>query len=223
MKTSNKLLIGTGICIILGIFSYAFVLRGAYQKALANPLSRTVKVDFKGMKYLNLEYSSNIAFEYGKKYEIEVNRDQKDSLRFDYQGDTLNLDATKMYMYDITIFCPQLPILKLNSRRDMNDVEDMEHNLFIGKSFQSGSFEAIFLKNVSVNFDKCSFDKIEIKSQGKTGITLNESNIKQLNLNLPKKSSLYLTYSNIQSRNIVLGDSCSVNISGKQSQIDFLK
>ena len=39
MKTSNKLVIVSGICIILGIFSYAFVMRGAYQKALANPLA----------------------------------------------------------------------------------------------------------------------------------------------------------------------------------------
>jgi hypothetical protein len=221
MKTSNKLLIGTGICIILGIFSYAFVLRGAYQKALANPLSRTVKVDFKGMKYLNLEYSSVVNFEYGKKYEIEIDREWKDSLQFDYQGDSLNFNANQFG--NITIFCPQLPILKLNSRGEFYDREDNEHNLFIDKSFQSGSFEAIFLKNVSVNFDKCSFVKIEIKSQGKTGITLNESNIKQLNLNLPKKSYLNLSYSNIQSKNIVLGDSCSVNISGKQSQLDFLK
>jgi hypothetical protein len=221
MKTSNKLLIGTGICIILGIFSYAFVLRGAYQKALANPLSRTVKVDFKGTKYLNLEYSSVVSFEYGKKYEIEIDRDWKDSLRFDYQGDSLNFNANEFG--NITIFCPQLPILKLNSRGDMYDIEDGDHNLLIGKSFQSGNFEATFLKNVTAKFNQCSLDKIEIKSQGETGITLNESNIKQLNLNLPKKSSLYLTYSNIQSRNIILGDSCSVNISGKQSQVDFLK
>lgn len=220
MKTSNKLLIGTGICIILGIFSYAFILRGAYQKALANPLSRTVKVDFKGTKYLNIEYASDITFEYSKKYEIEINRNEKDSLRLDYQGDTLNLDATKMY--GITIFCPELPILKLNSKGDMRDIRDNEYSLIIGKSFQSGNFEATFLKNVSAKFENCNLEKVDIKSQGETMISVDKSDIKQLNLNLPKNSLLYLSYSNIQSKNIILGDSCLVNISGKQSQLDFL-
>ena len=73
MKTSNKLLVGTVICIILGIFSYAFVMRGAYQKALANPLANELRIDLKAMKYLNLSYGSYVTFKRGDKYEATLN------------------------------------------------------------------------------------------------------------------------------------------------------
>ena len=92
MKTSNKLVIVTGICIILGIFSYAFVMRGAYQKALANPLANELRIELKVMKYLNLDYDSNVNFKKGSKFEIVLNKTDKDSLRIGYQGDTINLN-----------------------------------------------------------------------------------------------------------------------------------
>jgi hypothetical protein len=213
MKTSNKLLIGTAICIVLGIFSYAFVMRGAYQKALANPLSNELRIGLKTMKYLNLTYDSYVTFKRGDKYEIVLNKTDKDSLRIDYQGDILNLKIGDIM--NATIYCPQLPIMSITKKG--------KHGAFVGvdSTFQTGDFIVTSLKNSNVEFRKCRFDKVDIQSKEKTEILINGGEVKSLNLTLPKNSILGIVYANILSKNITLGDSCNVNITGNQSA--FLK
>ena len=217
MKTSNKLVVGTGICIVLGIFSYAFVMRGAYQKALANPLANELRIDLKAMKYLNLNYGSTITFKRGNKYEIVMNKNEKDSLRFDYQGDTLNLGVGGIKSF--TIYLPELPIMTFAKNGDMSNKDAGE--IVVDSSFQSGDFVVTSLKNTNVEFKKCHFDKVDIQSKQKAEISMGKCDIKLFNLSLPKNSALNLNYSNIVSKNIVLGDSCEVNIIGNQSA--FLK
>ena len=217
MKTSNKLVVATGICIILGIFSYAFVMRGAYQKALANPLANELRIDLKAVKYMNLDYTSYVTFKFGKKYEIVINKTDKDSLRIDYQGDMLNLKVGDIN--NVVIYCPQLPSMnfsKIDIKNYRNDTP-----ISIDSSFQSGNFLITSLKNSNVELMKCRFDKVDIQSKNKAEISIEESEIKLLNLSLPKKSTLSLSYSNILSKNIILGDSCSVIMTGNQAT--FLK
>ena len=93
--------------------------------------------------------------------------------------------------------------------------------IYIDGTFQSGDFVATSLINTNVEFIKCRFDKVDIQSKEKVEISLVGSDIKLLNLMLPKNSTLNLNYSNILSKNIVLGDSCSVTITGNKST--FLK
>ena len=213
MKTSNKLLIGTGICIVLGIFSYAFVMRGAYQKALANPLANELRIDFKVMKYLNLSYASYVTFKYGSKYEIVMNKNDRDSLRIDYQGDTLNVKVGDIS--NVTIYSPKLPIMSFIKKDKLNYRDDTP--IYVDSAFQTGNFVVISLKNTNVEFRKCRFDKVDIQSKEKAEISMEESEIKFLNLILPKNSTLNINYSNILTKNIVLGDSCNVTVTGNQS------
>ena len=213
MKTSNKLLIGTGICIVLGIFSYAFVMRGAYQKALANPLANELRIDFKVMKYLNLSYASYVTFKYGSKYEIVMNKNDRDSLRIDYQGDTLNVKVGDIS--NVTIYSPKLPIMSFIKKDKLNYRDDTP--IYVDSAFQTGNFVVISLKNTNVEFRKCRFDKVDIQSKEKAKISMEESEIKFLNLMLPKNSTLNINYSNILTKNIVLGDSCNVTVTGNQS------
>ena len=213
MKTSNKLLIGTGICIVLGIFSYAFVMRGAYQKALANPLANELRIDFKVMKYLNLSYASYVTFKYGSKYEIVMNKNDRDSLLIDYQGDTLNVKVGDIS--NVTIYSPKLPIMSFIKKDKLNYRDDTP--IYVDSAFQTGNFVVISLKNTNVEFRKCRFDKVDIQSKEKAEISMEESEIKLLNLILPKNSTLNINYSNILTKNIVLGDSCNVTVTGNQS------
>ena len=217
MKTSNKLVVGTGICIVLGIFSYTFVMRGAYQKALANPLANELRIDLKVVKYLNLNYDSYIIFKRGSKYEIVLSKTDKDSLRIDYQGDMLNLKVGNVN--NVTIYCPELPIMTFTKNEIKNYRNDTP--IFIDSTFQTGNFVVTSLKNSNIEFKKCHFDKVDIQSKNKAEISMEGSEIKLLNLSLPKKSTLNLNYSKILTKNIILGDSCSVNIVGNQSE--FLK
>ncbi|MBC7409740.1 MAG: hypothetical protein H7339_15245 [Arcicella sp.] len=217
MKTSNKLIIGTGICIILGIFSYAFVMRGAYQKALANPLANELRIDFKAMKYLNLNYVSYVTFKHGNKHEIVMNKSDKDSLQIDYQGDIINLKVGDIH--NVTIYCPQIPIVSFAKKDKLNYRDDTP--IYIDGTFQSGDFVATSLINTNVEFIKCRFDKVDIQSKEKAEISMEESEIKLLNLILPKNSRLNINYSKILAKNIILGDSCSISIVGNQSV--FLK
>ena len=213
MKTSNKLLIGTGICIVLGIFFYAFVMRGAYQKALANPLANELRIDLKAVKYLNLSYISYVTFKYGSRYEIVMNKNDRDSLRIDYQGDTLNLKVGGIS--NVTIYSPKLPIMTFTKGSNLPN-QDVG-NIIIDSAFQTGNFVVISLKNTNVEFRKCRFDKVDIQSKEKAEISMEESEIKLLNLILPKNSTLNINYSNILTKNIVLGDSCNVTVTGNQS------
>jgi hypothetical protein len=217
MKTSNKLLIGTGICIVLGIFSFAFMMRGAYQKALANPLANELRIDLKAMKYLNIDYNSYVTFKHGNKYEIVMNKNEKDSLRIDYQGDMLNLKVGDIG--NVTVFTPQLPVMSF-TKKGMSMNKDAGE-IIVDSSFQSGDFVVTSLKNSNIEFKKCHFDKVDIQSKEKTEILINGGEVKLLNITLPKNSTLGIVYSNILSKNIVLGDSCNVNITGNQSA--FLK
>ena len=212
MKTSNKLLIVTGICIILGIFSYAFVMRGAYQKALANPpLANELRIELKVMKYLKLDYDSNVNLKKGSKFEIVLNKTDKDSLRVGYQGDTLNLKIGDIN--NVTIYCPQLPVMAITKKDEDGTF------IYVDRTFQSGDFVVTSLKNSFTGFKKCRFDKVDIKSENKATISMEGSEIKLLNIVLLKHSTLNLNYSTILTKNIVLGDSCSVNIIGNQSSL----
>lgn len=211
MKTSNKLLIATGICIILGIFSYAFVMRGAYQKALANPLANELRIELKVMKYLNLDYDSNVNLKKGSKFEIVLNKTDRDSLRIGYQGDTLNLKIGDIN--NVTIYCPQLPVMAITKKDEDGTF------IYVDRTFQSGDFVVTSLKNSFIGFKKCRFVKVDIKSENKATISMEGSEIKLLNIVLPKHSTLNLNYSTILTKNIVLGDSCSVNIIGNQSSL----
>ena len=213
MKTSNKLVIVTGICIILGIFSYAFVMRGAYQKALANPLANELRIELKVMKYLNLDYDSNVNFKKGSKFEIVLNKTDKDSLRIGYQGDTLNLKIGDIN--NVTIYCAQLPVMAITKKDEDGTF------IYVDSTFQSGDFVVTSLKNSFIGFKKCRFEKVDIQSKNKATISIQGSKIKLLNLLLPKHSTLNLNYSTILTKNIVLGDSCSVNII--ENQLNFLK
>ena len=213
MKTSNKLIIGTGICIILGIFSYAFVMRGAYQKALANLLANELRIDLKATKYLNLNYVSYVTFKHGNKHEIVMNKSDKDSLQIDYQGDIINLKVGDIH--NVTIYCPQIPIVSFTKKDKLNYGDDTP--IYIDGTFQSGDFVATSLINTNVEFIKCRFDKVDIQSKEKAEISMEESEIKLLNLILPKNSRLNINYSKILAKNIILGDSCSISIVGNQS------
>jgi hypothetical protein len=217
MKTSNKLLVGTGICIVLGIFSFAFILRGAYQKAIANPFANELRIGLKAMKFLNLRYDSYITFKHGNKYEIVLNKSDKDSLSIDYQGDTTNLKLGNIG--NVTIYLPQLPIMSFAKKERLNYKDDTQ--IYIDSTFQSGDFVVTSLKNSNVEFRKCHFDNVDIQSKNKAEISMENCEIKLFNLSLPKHSELNLIYSNILAKNIVLGDSCEVNITGNQS--NFLK
>ena len=217
MKTSNKLLIGTGICIVLGIFSFAFMMRGAYQKALANPLANVLRIDLKAMKYLNIDYNSYVTFKHGNKYEIVMNKNEKDSLLIDYQGDMLNLKVGDIG--NVIVYAPQLPIMSFTKKIKIKNDDFGE--IVVDSSFQSGDFVVTSFKNSNIEFKKCHFDKVDIQSKEKSEISINDGDIKLLNLSLPKKSTLNISYSNILSKNILMGDSCIVNIIGNQSV--FLK
>jgi hypothetical protein len=90
-------------------------------------------------------------------------------------------------------------------------------NIIIDSAFQTGNFVVTSLKNTNVEFRKCRFDKVDIQSKEKAEISMEESEIKLLNLILPKNSMLNLDYSNILAKNIILGDSCNVTVTGNQS------
>jgi hypothetical protein len=217
MKTSNKLLVGTGICIVLGIFSFAFMMRGAYQKALANPLANELRIGLKAMKYLNIEYDSYVTFKLGNKYEIVINKTDKDSLRIDYQGDMLNLNVGDIG--NITVYTPQLPIMSFTKKGILMNKDAGE--IIVDSSFQSGDFVVTSLRNSNIEFKKCHFVKVDIQSKNKAEISMEGSEINLLNVSLPKHSTLNLNYSNILTKNVMMGDSSSLIIVGNQSS--FLK
>ena len=91
--------------------------------------------------------------------------------------------------------------------------------IYVDSTFQSGDFVITSLKNSFIGFKKCRFEKVDIQSKNKATISIQGSKIKLLNLLLPKHSTLNLNYSTILTKNIVLGDSCSVNIIGNQSSL----
>ncbi|MDZ7897143.1 MAG: hypothetical protein U5N85_03830 [Arcicella sp.] len=229
MKTSNKIIFSTGILLFLSIITYTFMMRGAYQEALKNPVSSEVKIGLKTVKYLNLEYDGDIIFKKGDKFEIIVDRDFKDSVGIVYKNDGLNLDVSKLG--EVTIFLPEFPEMNFTREqqiryKDGNAIDEKQEDyrtIYIDKSFQSGNFVATFLNNANLHFTKCQFDKIDVKGKENVSLTLEASTIKQFNANLVKSSTLSVNYSTIQSKNIVLGDDCSVNIVGKESRAMFLK
>jgi hypothetical protein len=229
MKTSNKIITAAAICIFLGIVTYTFMMRGAYQEAIKNPVSSEVKIGLKTVKYLNITYDDNIIFQKGNKFEITVNRVYKDSLTTDYQNDTLNLDISKLG--EVTIHLPDFPVINF-ARKEIirykdnvaiDEAREDYRTIFVPKNFQSGNFIATFLNDAILNFDGCRFDKIDVKSQENVVFRLIKSDIQQLNLNLGKSSLLDINYSSIKAKNLVLSDSCEVKIRGKEARGTFLK
>jgi hypothetical protein len=229
MKTSNKLLIGSGICILLGIITHTFILRGAYLDALKNPVSDEVNIGLKTVKYLNLEYNNDVTFKKGNKFEIIVSRDYKDSLTTVYKNDSLNLDITKLG--EVTILLPNFPQINFIEKRAVMQKGGVQvygepkdyKGIYVDSTFQSGNFVATFQKNTILNFYKSRFDKIDVKGHENVLLKIEKSDIKQLNLDLVKFSSLAINYSTIQAKNVVLGDSCNVSIVGKEARTMFLK
>lgn len=229
MKTSNKLLISSGICLILGIITHTFMMRGAYQEALKNPLASEVKIGLKTVKFLTLEYNGDITFKKGNKFEIIVERDFKDSIKTVYKNESLNLDISKLGK--VTIFLPDFPEMNFIEKRIIREKREIEvygepenyRNIMVDSTFQSGNFVATFFGNTNLFFTKCQLDKIDVKGKENVSLTLEASIIKQFNVDLVKSSTLSVNYSTIQSKNIVLGDYCSVNVVGKKARAMFLK
>lgn len=218
MKTSNKLLIGSGICLILGIITHTFILRGAYLDALKNPLANELRIDLKTVKYLNLEYNREVTFRRGNKFEIILNRNYKDSLNIKYSGDSLNLDISEIE--NAIIMVVEMPKLTFTYAKSKND----EYKINIDSTFQSGSFDATFLKKRGeIYFQKCKFENLDLKSEKSAAVTLDDVSIKNLNLDLKAYSVVNIFYANIQSKNVILGDSSTFNLVGKQTQTIFLK
>lgn len=216
MKTSNKLLIGTGICVILAIISHTFIMRGAYLDAIKNPVSDEVNIGLKKVKYLNLTCNDFVNFRKGAKYEIHINKMFKDSLNIQYQGDTLNLDTKQLR---VTIIVPELPVLIINQKKSRHE----DAQVRIDSTFQSGNITVTFVKRGVMNLYNCKFDKVSIKGMNSADILMEKVSIKQCNIDLKNNSTLNILYSNIQSKNIVLGDSSTFNLVGKQTQSMFLK
>jgi Putative auto-transporter adhesin, head GIN domain len=218
MKTSNKLLIGSGICILLGIITHTFIMRGAYLDALKNPVSDEVNIGLKTVKYLNIEgYEGDIKFEKGNKNQILISRDLKDSLRMSYKGDTLKLDVSKVNK--ITIFITDIPEFNINDKAPLNQ----NLRIKIDSTFQSGNFKATFLKKGDINFAQCHFDKLNIDSNGSLEVQIRDCDIKLLNLNLMKYSNLSVYDTKIQSKKINLGENCTISLSGRETFSTFLK
>ena len=218
MKTSNKLLIGTGICIILGIITHTFIMRGAYQNALKNPMEQEGKISLKAINKLNLLYTNGVTFEKGSKYEIVVDEMDKDSLNIQYYGETLNLDLTKAGF--IKIICPKLPIIVFDNKKSTDNSDNM---VTIDSTFQYGNLKATFLKRGVLNLHKCMLDSIDIKSNINADITFDGITVKNCNINLPAYSVLNIYYSYIQSKSVVLGDSSTFNLVGKHTHASFIK
>ena len=229
MKTSNKLLLGTGICIVLGIITHTFIMRGTYQNALKNPLSNKVNIGLKAVKYMNIEYRKDITFKHGDKFEIVVDRMYKDSLKINYKNNSLNLDISKVN--EVTIILPTLPemnFVEIKAPLEKKEVEVYGDNedyrtIDVDSTFRKGNFVATFQKNANLYFRKCSFDKIDVKGKENLLVQIEKCEVAQLNLNLIKFSSLVINNSNIQAKNVVLGDSCNISISGKAAKATFLK
>lgn len=211
MKTSNKILVITAIIIAFGLFLQSYILRNAYQKALKNPQSRFVKVDLKLPKYLNINHHWNVNFKQSTKFQIQILNGYKDSLRYNYFGDSLNLDARNAG--EMTVFTPKLPKLSFNCDKG-NDLQ-----VFIDNSFKSDSLDAKIINSCNFIIGGSKFENINLVSYKKIKLILEDCEIKSLNLNLPKHSEIELNYSKIGSKNFVLGDSCSVKTSGKDSGV----
>ena len=191
-------------------------MRGAYLDALANPMSDEVNIGFKAVKYLNLTCNDFVNFRKGAKYEIRINRMFKDSLEIQYQGDTLNLDTKQLR---VTIIVPELPVLVINQKQ----LRDEDTQVRIDSTFQSGNFTVTFIKRGVMDLYNCKFDKVNIKGMSSADILMEEVSIKQCTIDLKNNSTLNILYSDIQSRNIFLGDSSTFNLVGKQTQSMFLK
>jgi hypothetical protein len=209
MKTSNKILSATVIFTIIGIFFYFYELHGAYKKALANPQSMFINLGLKESKYLNINHHWNVNFKQGPKFQVQLHREYKDSLHCKYVGDSLNLDAINAG--EITIITPNLPIMKFNSDKGS------ELQVYIEKSILNKNIEATFLKTCSFIIGGGKFENVSIKSNESLKLQIEDCEIKKLSLNLPKHSEIALNYSSILTKNFVLADSCSVNITGNYS------
>jgi hypothetical protein len=217
MKTSNKIITAAAICLFLGIVTYTFMMRGAYQEALKNPFANELRIDLKTMKHLEISYNNDITIKYGNKNEIVIAKNEKDSLKFNYQGDRTNLTIGDIG--SITIYLQDLPTMSFSKKPNWRN-QDFG-GIIVDESFKSGEFIVSSIKQSNIQFQKCNFDKIDIQSNDKCAVTINAGEIKSLNINLPKKSYLWIEYANILSKNVVLGDSCEVKITGNQT--NFLK
>jgi hypothetical protein len=235
MKTSNKIITAATICLVLAIVAYTFIMRGAYQEALKNPVSWEVKIGLKPVKYLNITYDDNINFKRGNKFEIIVDRPYKDSLNTAYKDESLDLDISKLGA--VTIFLPDFPEMnfirksKINQGgfvlQESNSVAYESHEerkgIMIDSTFQSGNFVATFQDAINLNFYKNQFYKIDVKGKENISLTIDNSQVKQLNVDLKKKSNLVINYSIVESKNLILDDDCSVNVIGKEARATFLK
>lgn len=214
MKTSNKILITTAIIIVIGMFFQSFILRKTYLKLIANPQSSFEKIDFRTVRYLNIKHHWNVNIKQADKFQVFILKEYKDSLRYNYIGDSLNLDGRNAG--EITIYLPKLPILKFQTIQSSQN-EGLEINF--DNSFKNGDLIAKMSNYVYVKLDASNFENVNISSKENIKIELYNSDIKNFNLNLPKHSEIEINYSKIGSKNFILADSCSLKITGKNEAI----
>lgn len=122
-------------------------------------------------------------------------------------GDSLNLDGRNAG--EMTIFLPKLPKLTFDSNKGS------ELYVYLEYSFKAGLLDAKFLKACHFTITGSQLENLKINSNESLQLILENCDIKNLDLNLPKRSEITMNYSNIGSQNFILGDSCSVKVTGK--------
>ena len=65
-------------------------------------------------KFSNIFGLGALSFKHGNKYEIVINKTDKDSLVIDYQGDAANLKIGDIN--NVTIYYPKLPIMTITKK-----------------------------------------------------------------------------------------------------------
>ncbi len=210
MKTSNKILSVTAIAIVIGLFLQSFVLKKAYQKAIENPQALYKTLELKQAKYLNIKHHWNLTIKKGANFKVQLQNQYKDSLRYNFVGDSLNIDARAAG--EIIIFTPNLPIMNF----DCELGSDLE--VAIEQSF-GANINANFAKTCNFIIKGGNYEAVNVTSKENLNFQIENCKINKLNLNLPKHSNIELNYSTILAQNFILADSCSVKITGKNSGI----
>jgi hypothetical protein len=241
MKTSNKLISGAFILIIISLLMYDLMLKrsyalGNYKYLLANYTTLNFK-DFSVIE-INAATAANMVVEQGP-FNVKMESTASDFIKVSQTADTLRIDAafsgsfhTNPAPYILAITCPNLSLIKTDARYNAGDQlvvdtlasEDFSWRPSVIRGFTLDSLSivedhatTIVLSGNKIGVVKASIG-ISKGSRSNMAITKNNE-IDKADFNILNRSQLKLNNGAIPHLKYQLADSAKLILSGAAQKI----
>lgn len=247
MKTSNKLLLGALVVLLVSLTLYNSALKAEYLSGnYKDPYKNYTHINIKDFDEIEIDAANmmDVTVRHGK-YAIHVSKDNNDSIKFTKVGNRLiiNVDVTKnhqsnnpniAHFNNIEIYCPQLTYLKTDKHQYTMPLKKLSPDEIQYFREASGDIKlrrfkldslSIEQKSGLITLGRDTIASLKAVTAAESRLKIEEdTHITKADLRINDRSSLQLEKFNISQFSYTLADSAEITLTSNGAMLkDALK